>query len=585
MLYHTNEPKYLFQKIAEKTAYAMREKWREGYSLADLKADAMAGLVVGMVAIPLGMALSVASGVAPQYGLYTGIWAGALVALLGGSRYNIIGPTAAFVAILAPIASTHGLAGLLTAGMMSGFLIFFMGLLGLGQAIRLIPHPVTTGFASGIAVFIATLQVKDFFGLKITVPADHFLGRIESLIQAAGTFSVAETAVAASTLALLILWPKLKIRIPAPLVALTIVTVGTVIIRKFFPTFEIATIGTRFTTHVNGVVVHGIPQSFPSFEWPWLFGSLSPRPFDVDFKVFQALIPSAIAIALLGSIESLLTAVVADGMTQTKHDPDAELMALGVANILTPFFGGIAATAAMTRTTTNIRFGARSPIAGVVYSVFCLGVVVLFAPYISYLPMAALAALMMLVAYNMSEIKSFKNIVQVAPRNDTIVLLTCFLLTVIFDMVIGVTFGVLLAALLFMRQMVSFAHGQVKEGPYHRYPEPIPSQIILYEIAGPMFFGAAEKAVANLGAITDKIQVIIFDLEDVPVMDITGLVAFETAIKRLVKHRRFVFLAGLRSQPLELLAKAHVIDIHERVKTIGSVKEAMTEAKKVLQDS
>jgi len=551
---------------------ALREKFKEGYHLSDLRADLMSGAVVSMVAIPLGMALAIASGVAPQYGLYTVIVAGAIVALLGGSRFQVTGPTAAFVVILAPVVHKFGLGGLLVAGLMAGIMLLIMGFARMGRLIQFIPYPVTTGFTTGIAVVIVTLQLKDFFGLHITEMPDAYIEKISTLVQASGSFQLTEFLIGVSTLLFLLFWPKINKKIPAPLVALSVVTVVTALITHYYPDIHITTIGTRFA--------NGIPQTPPHFSFPWLFAGGNGQPLVLNFSMIQALLPSAFAITMLGAIESLLSAVVADGMAQTKHDPDAELVALGTGNIICSFFGGIAATGAIARTATNIRFGARSPLSSIFHAVFTLVVIMLFAPYVSYLPMAALAALLVLVAYNMSEYKHFFHILQVGPKSDVIVLLICFGLTVILDMVAGVTVGVVLASLLFMQRMAGVTTAQlIPSGEHPVLKEHLPPQIILYEIAGPLFFGAAEHAAEAISDITDDVRAVIFTMDGVPVMDVTGLVAFESALSKLTKKHKMTFLVGVKEQPHELLLRDKSIAENPRVKICESLDEAVRLAK------
>jgi SulP family sulfate permease len=363
------------------------------------------------------------------------------------------------------------------------------------------------------------------------------------------------------------MWPRLKNPIPAPLVALVVAATLGAILKSYFPEFTIATIGSRF----------GNPAFSLSFDWPWNFSSGSAHP--LSFETMRALLPSAFAIAVLGAIESLLSATIADGMAQTKHDPDTELMALGVGNILCPFAGGIAATGAIARTATNIRFGARTPLSAMFHALITLLCVMLFANWITYLPMSALAALLLLVAYNISDIRHFAHITRVAPRSDVIVLWTCFLLTVVFDMVVGVTAGVILAALLFMRRMASITSTRMLEGPTHPHKDiTLPRDIIVYEIVGPLFFGAAENAIGALRGIGNHVRGIVFVLEDVPMMDVTGLVAFESAIKRFIGKGKVVYLVGLAPQPLELLTQAGVIGEAQHVKVFDTLEEALKHA-------
>jgi SulP family sulfate permease len=557
-------------------AAALRAVLREGYGRRDLRADVLAGLVVGIVALPLAMALAIAVGVAPQHGLYTAIVAGALVAALGGSRTQVTGPTAAFIVVLAPIFTRFGLAGLLTAGVMGGLILIALGLARLGRFIEFIPHPVTTGFTAGIATVIAALQLKDVFGLTVEHAPDGFFARLGALWAARATASAAELVVAVFTLALLVFLPRLLRRVPAPLVAIPLAAGLALAIDHLhlFPGHTVATIASRFHATVGDHVVNGVPPLPPLPLLPWRAAGPDGAPFQLSLATLRALLPGAFAVAMLGGIESLLSAVIADGMAGTRHDPDAELLALGVANVVTPFFGGIPATGAIARTATNIRSGARSPVAAIVHALTILAAVVLFSPLIGYLPMAGLAALLLLVAWNMSEVKHFAHTLRVAPRSDAMVLVTCFALTVLFDMVVAVSVGVVLAALLFMRRMAEITHARLvtfdepsAEGGVS-IPEALRGKVALYDIAGPLFFGAAQKAMASLGQIGGggaPAQVLILRLDKVPVMDATGLVALESALASLAKRGVVAVLAGLQEQPARLLARAGLVDEPGRI--------------------
>jgi SulP family sulfate permease len=516
----------------------------------------LAGLVVGIVALPLAMALAIAVGVAPQHGLYTAIVAGATTALLGGSRTQVSGPTAAFIVILAPIYARFGLGGLLVSGVMGGLILIGMGLGRIGRFIEFIPHPVTTGFTAGIAVVIATLQVKDVLGLKLAGNPETFFQRLAAMFHARGTASLAELAVGAATLALLVFVPRLVRRVPAPLIAIPAGAALAAAINHFLPGHQVATIASRF---------HGVPSTPPLPILPWHAGGIAGATLHLGWTDLRELLSGAFAVAMLGGIESLLSAVISDGMAGTRHDPDSELLALGIANVVTPFFGGIPATGAIARTATNVRSGARSPIASVVHSLTLLAAVVALAPLIGYLPMAALAALLLLVAWNMSEVRHFVHIVRVAPRSDVLVLVTCFVLTVAFDMVVAVSVGIVLAALLFMRRMAEITHARLigQEPPHEAaagagiIPQALQRKVAVYDIAGPLFFGAAEKAMANLSAIAGGIQVVVMRLDAVPVMDATGLVALESAITRLSKNGCVAVLTGLQPQPARLIERAN----------------------------
>jgi SulP family sulfate permease len=539
-------------------AFGLRQKLQEGYSAADLRADVLAGLVVGVVALPLSMALAIASGVAPQHGLYTAIVAGVVSALLGGTRAQVTGPTAAFVVILVPIVTRFGLGGLLVAGLMAGVMILAMGLGGLGRLIQYIPHPVTTGFTAGIATVIGVIQLKDFFGLHYAGSPDSFIERLHLMWNARGTASGWELLIGAFTLALLVLLPRVLKRFPAPLVALVGAAVLALVLGRLVPGFHVATIGTRFSTLIHGHTVTGIPPLPPLPVLPWNLPGPGGAPLVISWELIRQLLPSAFAIAMLGAIESLLSAVVSDGMTQTRHDPNAELVALGVANMLCPMFGGIAATGALARTATNIRAGARSPLASVVHALFVLACTVALAPLVSYLPMAAMAALLLLVARNMSEARHFIHVVRVAPRSDVLVLVACFALTVIFDMVVSVGAGVVLAALLFMRRMAEIADVKLID-PEASVQVQLPPDVRMYEIAGPLFFGAAQKAMSAFETIKDRRAATVLVLSKVPAIDASGLVALETMLERLHERENLVVLVGLQPQPAAALARAGVV--------------------------
>lgn len=531
---------------------AVRRVIAKGYRASDLRADLLAGTVVGIVALPLSMALAIGVGVAPQHGLYTAIVAGAVVAVLGGCKFQVTGPTAAFIVILAPIAAKHGISGLLTAGFLSGLLLIAMGVARLGRLIQFIPHPVTTGFTTGIATVIATLQVKDLLGLATGPLPEHYVDKLAALWQAKSSVRLAEFVVGVSTLALLLLVPRIIKRVPAPLIALSVVSAAAAALDACFPGPSIATIGSRFHTTVAGVDVAGIPRSLPVPAWPW--GSA------LSIDLLRELLPSAFAIALLGAIESLLSAVIADGITGTKHDPDAELVALGVGNVLAPLFGGIAATGALARTATNIRAGARSPVAAVAHSLVVLLSILVLAPWVAFVPMAALAALLLLVAWNMSEVNGFLGVLRVAPKSDVFVLLTCFILTVVVDMVAAVSVGVVLAAILFMRRMAELTESRILLEDDAESPELVlPPGVGLYEVNGPLFFGAAQKAMGALHVTRgDRFAVMILNLGKVSVIDGTGLVALKNAIATLLRQKKRVVIAGPLPRPHTIFEKARL---------------------------
>jgi SulP family sulfate permease len=537
---------------------ALRAVLREGYSRADLRADLLSGAVVGIVALPLAMALAIAVGVAPQHGLYTAVVGGFVIAVLGGSRTQVSGPTAAFVVILAPIYVRFGLAGLLLSGALGGVIMIAMGLARLGRLIQFIPHPVTTGFTAGIATVIATLQLKDLFGLHLDSNPEHFLERLGGMLAAAHTASPYELAIGVLTLSLLLLLPRLMPRFPAPLIALPCAALLALLLARLVPGLQIATIASRFHNEIGGVLVAGVPQLPPMPLLPWQAPGPGGNSFVLDLATLRALVPSAFAVAMLGAIESLLSAVVADGMARTRHDPDAELLAQGVGNLIVPFFGGIPATGAIARTATNIRFGGRSPLSAMTHALVVLAAMLSLAPLLGYLPMSALAALLLLVAWRMSEAKHFAHTLRVAPRSDVVVLLACFGLTVLFDMILGVTVGMVLAALLFMRRMAEVSHTRLVSPEQLRLSEPVPPGTAVYEVSGPLFFGAAQKAMGTLSGIGTRVRAVILVMEGVNAIDATGLVALESALDALAEQRCIAILACVQDQPAALLQRARI---------------------------
>jgi SulP family sulfate permease len=537
---------------------ALRAVLREGYDGRALRADLLAGMVVGVIALPLAMALAVAVGVAPQHGLYTAIVAGLVIAVLGGSRTQVSGPTAAFIVILAPVYAQFGMAGLALSGALAGVMLTAMGLLRLGKLIEFIPHPVTTGFTAGIGTVIAVLQVKDLFGLVPAAGADHFVERVRTMFAAHDTASPWAMLIGFGTLLGLVVGPRLTRRVPPALIVLPLAAIAALLLERFVAGAAIETINTRFQSVIDGQVVHGIPRLPPLPILPWTLEGPAGMRFDLSFDTIRLLMPGALAIAMLGAIESLLSAVVADGMARTRHDPDAELLAQGIGNLVGPFFGGIPATGAIARTATNVRSGARSPVSAVVHALTILASILVLAPWLGYLPMASLAALLLLVAWNMSDARHFVHIVKVAPRSDVAVLLTCYALTVLFDMVVGVTVGIVLAAFLFMRRMAEVTQSKLTTTSHPDVPGELPPGVMVYEISGPLFFGAAQKAMGTLGVVSHGARAVILLLGNVNAMDATGLVALESALDQLGQKNVRALLCEVQKQPLELLMRAGV---------------------------
>jgi sulfate permease, SulP family len=550
-------------------SYALRRAVAKGYGASDFRADVLAGIVVGIVALPLSMALAIAVGAAPQHGLYTAIVAGATVALTGGCKFQVTGPTAAFIVILAPIVTKYGLSGLLTAGFMAGILLLGISVARLGNLIKFIPYPVTTGFTTGIATVIATLQIKDVFGLSVPRMPEHYVEKVAVLWGARGSASLQELLVAAATLALLLLIPRITKKIPAPLIAIAIVAASVAALHRVAPSISLATIGSRFHTTVGGVDVAGIPAILPSPSFPWGSG--------LSWQLVRDLLPAAFAIAMLGAIESLLSAVIADGMTGTKHDPNSELIGLGLGNLLAPIFGGIAATGALARTATNIRAGARSPVASVTHALVVLLAILFLAPLVAYVPMASLAALLLLVAWNMSEVHHFFGLVKIAPKSDVFVLVICFLLTVFFDMVVAVSVGFVLAAILFMRRMAEITDTKITlDNTEETGSVNLPPGVGYYEVNGPLFFGAAQNAMEALHASRgDTFDVMVLHLGKTPVIDASGFAALESAIEALIRREKTVILAGPLPHPRRIFEKANLHGKHSALKMADDLDAAL----------
>lgn len=514
----------------------------------------VAGLVVGIVALPLAMAFAIASGAKPEQGIYTAIVAGALTSALGGSRLQIAGPTGAFIVILSGITATHGIAGLQLATLMAGVILMIMGFARFGAVIKFIPAPVIVGFTTGIGVIIWVGQWKDFFGLHPTGGGEHFHQKLIHLASALPNLHLATTGLAVLALALNLLSPKVLKRVPGPLVAM----VGVTVLQAVFQFDGVATIGTAFG---------GIPRELPSFQWPSFTGA-----------DLVKLIGPAFTIALLGAIESLLSAVVADGMAGTRHDSNQELIGQGISNIAAPLFGGFAATGAIARTATNIRNGATSPLAGIFHAVTLVLIVLVLAPLASYIPLCALSAILFVVAWNMSEIHHFVHLLKTSPKGDVVILLITFGLTVFADLVIAVNVGVVLASLLFMQRMAQSV--EVQDETEDHFGESAvleetentkaPARTLIYSIDGPFFFGAAEKLQGTLTSIQSKVDTVVLRMGRVPFIDATGLQALSELIDDFRRSKATVILCDVRPNVLRKLERGGVLtkvgrgNIHDR---------------------
>jgi sulfate permease, SulP family len=518
---------------------------REGYTRESLLRDVMAGVVVGIVALPLALAFAIASGVPPERGLYTAIIAGFLISALGGSRVQIGGPTGAFVVIVYGIVSKYGYEGLVICTVLAGLILVAMGFARMGALIKFIPYPVVTGFTAGIAVIIFSSQVKDFLGLEMgKVPAE-FVEKWVSYAEHFHTVDWTTVAVAGGTLLVLLVWPRISRALPAPFVAMVAATAVVQLMG-----LPVETIGSRFG---------GVPSSLPRPHWP-----------DIPWQNLRELIPPSITVALLAAIESLLSAVVADGMIGTRHKSNMELVAQGVANIASPIFGGIPATGAIARTATNVRTGGRTPLAGMVHAVTLLLILVFAGQWAAKVPLAALAAILVVVSYHMSEWRSFAGLLR-APKSDIFVLIITFALTVFVDLTVAVQVGVVAASLLFMKRMaeVTYIEGVTSELKDAEDTAPdlrkTSRDVQVYAVNGPFFFGAADKLKDVMTEIGKPPKVFILRMQNVPAIDATGIHALEQLAKKTRAQGTKLILSEVREQPRSALARAKREDLLEAI--------------------
>lgn len=517
------------------------------YNRQQFFSDLTAGIIVGVVALPLAIAFAIASGVSPERGLITAIVAGFLISALGGSRVQIGGPTGAFVIIIYGIVQEYGLEGLTVATLMAGVMLLVMGLAKLGSIIKFVPAPLVTGFTSGIAVIIFSSQVKDFLGLQMgDVPA-NFLEKIAAYSEYLGTATLPAVGVGVMSLAIIMVWPRINRRIPGPFVALI---VATAVVQ--LAGIDVETVGSRFGT---------LSATIPTPVMPRL-----------GIADMTALVVPAFSIALLGAVESLLSAVVADGMIGSRHRANMELVAQGVANIVSPLFGGIPATGAIARTATNVRNGGRTPVAGIIHALTLLLITLFFGKWAALIPMATLAAILVVVAYHMSEWRTFREELS-APRGDVAVLLATFLLTVVVDLTVAIEIGMVLSAFLFMhrmseltavnavtRQLAREERDQSDVPLASLTPRSIPTGVEVFEISGAFFFGAAEAFKETLTAVGRKPKVLIIRMRDVSLLDSTGLRALRDVVRRSKSERTLLLVAEIHAQPLAVLERSPLYD-------------------------
>src|SRR5437764_1575624 len=534
------------------------------YNLNKFSKDVIAGVTVGLVALPLAMAFAIASGLTPQAGIYCAVVTGFLISLLGGSKTQVGGPTGAFVVVVSGIIAVHGIDGLFMCTMMAGVLLVVLGATGMGSAVKFIPRPVVIGFTNGIAILIASTQIKDFFGLQLAKVPGEFWLRMKALAASAPTWSARATLLAGCTVGVMIACRAVSSRIPGPIVAMLGATVA-----AYFLKLPVETIGTRFG---------GIPSGLPHLAIPhWHAG------------LVHGLLGPAFTVAMLGAIESLMSAVVSDRMSNDRHNPNVELIGQGVANIVSPMFGGLPATGAIARTATNIRSGAQSPIAGMIHALTLLCVLLFAAPLASYIPMAALAGILLIVAYNMGEWREIPQLLKLTKTDLSVWLLT-FALTVFADLTVAVEAGMILAALLFITRVANtttvsqVTDDYIEDGRIHILQDKdIPYYATIFRIHGPFLFGATDK----ISVITEKMHelppVVILRLRNMTALDATGLFALEEVARHLHATKRTLILCGAREQPARLIHQAEFEDVVGAENICENVQEALRRAEEVFE--
>jgi SulP family sulfate permease len=535
------------------------------YSAQKFTQDLVAGLTVGLVALPLAMAFGISSGVTPQAGLYTAVVAGFLISALGGSTVQIGGPTGAFVVIVAGIVAKFGVGGLALVTMMAGAMLLVMGATGLGSAVRFIPRPVTIGFTNGIALLIASTQIKDFLGLTTPPVPSEFLPRMKMLSAQVSTVNVSALTVAAVSLGIILLLPRYTKKIPGSIVALVLSTAAVAALH-----LPVETIGSKFG---------GIPRGLPSFSFP-----------EINLAHILPLLPSAFTVALLAAIESLLSAVVADGMTGERHNSNVELMAQGVANIFSPLFGGIPATGAIARTATNVRSGARSPVAGITHALTLLLILLVAAPVARFIPLATLSAVLFVVAYNMGEWREIGVIVRLS-KTDITVWASTFALTVLADLTVAVEVGMALASLLYIYRIAEtttvapVTDAYIRDGKAHILQDKhVPSYVKILRIHGPFLFGTTEKLADVTHDLSPFPEVVVLRLRNMTALDATGLHALAVLARRLRNSGRTLILCGARDQPARLLAQSDLTEQIGEENILPNVEAALDRARRVFGD-
>ncbi|MGE0887409.1 MAG: SulP family inorganic anion transporter [Blastocatellales bacterium] len=543
--------------------------FREGYSRKQFTSDLIAGVIVGIVALPLAIAFAIASGVKPEQGLYTAVIAGFIIGALGGTRAQISGPTGAFIVIIYGIVQQYGYEGLAIATIIAGFILIAMGLMKMGAFLKFIPYPVTVGFTTGIALIIFSGQIRDFFGLRMqNVPAD-FIEKWEAYVHSAATMNWRALAIGATSLLIVFLWPRVTPKIPGSLIAIIVATAAVQLLD-----LNVETIGSRFG---------GVPNTLPAPHLPHLSWALITKMFS-----------PAITIALLAAIESLLAAVVADGMMGTRHRSNMELIAQGVGNIISPVFQGIPATGAIARTATNIKSGGRTPVAAIVHALTLLLIMLFFGKWAALIPMPTLAAILIFVAYNMSEYHAFLKLLK-SPKSDVIVLLVTFALTVLIDLTVAIQVGVVLAAFLFLQRMsevaqVSSIVGDLRQDDDENPNDPraiakreVPHGVEVFEIFGSLFFGAIERFKDAMRRVEKNPKVLIIRMRMVPAIDATGLQVLEDVFERTRREGGKLLFTGVAEQPLKAMEQSGLLERIGRENILPNIDAALERAREILE--
>jgi SulP family sulfate permease len=536
----------------------------KNYSKEQFLKDLIAGIIVAIIALPLSIALAIASGVSPEKGLYTAIVGGFIISFLGGSRVQIGGPTGAFVIIVFGIIEKYGIDGLIISTILAGLFLILMGFLKFGSMLKFIPYPITTGFTSGIAITIFSTQIKDFLGLTMKTVPSEFISKWMAYFGSLHTINSGSIIIGILSLSIIILWPKINKKIPGTLIAIVITTALTLLFN-----LNIETIGSRFGN---------ISSSLPGIVFP-----------HASFSMIKELMLPALTIAILAGIESLLSAVVADGMIGGSHRSNMELIAQGVANIFSGLVGGIPVTGAIARTAANVKNGGRTPIAGIVHAVSLLIILLLFMPYVKLIPMASLAAILIIVSYNMGEWEAFQGLFK-APKSDAIIFLVTFSLTIFFDLVIAIVIGLLLASLLFMKRMadvtdVRYVLDEYEDREHLELIDKVitPENVSLYEINGPFFFGAADKFVNLIREIDIPTKILIIKMSNVPAIDATGYHALDMLYDICKKHHTELIMLNLQEQPINALEKYGFLDVLGKENICSNVEQAIERANFLLE--